>query len=68
MRRDIMIIGVIFFFIGLAINIIGTSLLKEYGIDKFAVDLVGIIGFLYCIFSIAVIIIGFYLKDKKGLF
>jgi ABC-type transporter Mla maintaining outer membrane lipid asymmetry permease subunit MlaE len=68
MRRNIIIIGIVFFFIGLAINIIASTVLNEYGLDKFVVDLVGIIGFLYCCFSMAVIVIGIFLKDKKGLF
>ena len=68
MRRDIVIIGIILFFIGIGINFVANNVLNEYGLDKLVVDFVRIIGLIYWFFSILTIFIGIFLKDKKGIF
>ena len=68
MRRDIVIIGIILFFIGIAINFVANNVLNEYGLDKLVVDFVRIIGLIYWFFSILTIFIAIFLKDKKGIF
>jgi hypothetical protein len=68
LRRDIIITGIIFFFIGLTTTIIAFTVLKEYRIEKLVVDLVGIIGFLYLFFSIPTILIGFFMSEKPKVF
>ena len=68
MRHDILIIGIIFFFIGMAINIVAHTVLINYGIDKLVVDLVKIFGFIYWSFSVLTILFGLFLHEKTGLF
>jgi hypothetical protein len=68
LRCDIIITGIIFFFIGLTTTIIAFTVLKEYRIEKLVVDLVGIIGFLYLFFSIPTILIGFFMSEKPKVF
>jgi hypothetical protein len=68
MRRDIVVIGIVLFLIGIAINFVANNVLNEYGLDKLVVDFVIIIGLIYWFFSVLTIFIGIFLKDKKGIF
>jgi len=68
MRRDIIITGIIFFFIGITTTMIAFTVLKDYTIDKLVVDIVGIIGILYWFFSIPTILIGFFMSEKPRVF
>jgi hypothetical protein len=67
-RHDIIISGVIFFIIGLFTTIIVFTVLKEYNIDKLLIDIIGIIGFFYWIFSIPTIFFGFLKQEKPKIF
>ena len=62
MRRNMVIIGVILFFVGLAMTIIASNVLKDF--EELVKNIIGTIGFFIWFFSIPTIIVGYLMKEK----
>ena len=56
------IIGVILFFVGLAMTIIASNVLKDF--DELVKNIIGTIGFFIWFFSIPTTIVGYIMKEK----
>ena len=62
MRRNMVIIGVILFFVGLAMTIIASNVLKDF--EELVKNIIGTIGFFIWFFSIPTIIVGYIMTEK----